>query len=172
MKRIFVGILGSLLALPVVAASPAAAGDYGYRHGGYRPPCDNICRGPVAKVVRSQQVVTHAPRVVRERQVVRPVRHVDVNRVILHQRTVIHRQPVIVHREVVSKPIVVRRHNVAHKYVTQHRTVVERRVVTRHVRGAPEFRDVKGITKVCPTGDAHSCRSKYRGASLKSGYVN
>jgi hypothetical protein len=174
MKRAFVCVLGGLLTFAAASFDGGAASANGLRQNAVRgpavyraryarPPCDNICRGPVSQVVQGRtKVVTLAPRVVRERTVAQPVRVIDHNRVILHRNTVIRRQPVIVHREVVVRPVIVHRQNVAHRYVTQHRTVTERRVVTRHVQGPPVHRYVRGITKVCPGGTPVSCRGTKR----------
>jgi hypothetical protein len=174
MKRAFVCVLGGLSIVAAASFDSGAASANGlrqntvrgtvpYRARYARPPCDNICRGPVSKVVQGRtRVVTLAPRVIQERQILRPVRVVDQNRVILHRNTVIYRRPVIVHRQVMVRPVIIHRQNVAHRYVTQHRTVTERRYVTRHVQGPPVHRYVRGITKVCPGGTPVSCRGTKR----------
>ena len=153
----YLTVKGALLAVVLaVAATPAMAGDYGYRNDCYkcpqpRPNYDST------EVIKQSRDVDHS-RVIETQSVVPSKRLIETNHLIIrenetrnigtvqHNHTIIEKELVLTKRNVDTKNVNTVVNLVEHKYNTDRKRVVEEREVPG------EHRD---ITCNCPQKGGH-----------------
>jgi hypothetical protein len=170
---------GALLAVVLaVATTPAAAGDYGSGHGGYRNDCYK-CPAPrpnydSTEVIKQSRDVDHT-RVLETQSVVPSKRLIETNHLIVrenetrnigtvqHNHTIIEKELVLTKRNVDTKNVNTVVNLVEHKYNTERKRVVEEREIPG------EHRD---ITCNCPDrGGRHGALQVYGQAQSTDSYA-
>jgi hypothetical protein len=125
--------LGALLAVGLAVSSPASAGDYGGRGGGFRNDCYK-CPPPrnydTQEVVKQTKDIDHSA-VIETQSVVPSKRLVETNALIIHENEIRNVGTIQHNHTIIEKELVLTKHNVDHKYVNTVVNLVEHKYNTQ-----------------------------------------